>query len=167
MSGAHGSLLLDTCVWLDYYLGNRPGSNDARALIDAVTKTGIDLLYAVTSIKDVYFLVCASVKRQVRQHSGGELTEEDAACAESLAWGIVGNMEENATAVGLDVSDVWVASKQRPLHKDFEDNLVVAAAMRSKASCLVTNDAALRQQCCVLAKSCAEAGAMVESGVWG
>ena len=34
--------------------------------------------------------------------------------------------------VACDQADVWMARKQRCLHEDYEDNLVVAAAQRAQ-----------------------------------
>ena len=73
--------------------------------------------------------------------------------SKETAWACVENMERNATAVGLDASDVWLAHKFKPVHDDFEDNLVVAAARRAKADYLVTNDERLLRHSPVAALS--------------
>ncbi len=44
-----------------------------------------------------------------------------------------------------------------PLHDDYEDNLVVAAAQRSRADCLVTNDEKLLRHSPVATFSCRDA----------
>ena len=49
-------------------------------------------------------------------------------------------MQEIATPVAVDVSDVWLAGKFRSQMHDFEDALVAAAASRCHADVLVTND---------------------------
>ena len=74
MSGSTGTpsvsapsrVLLDTNVWLDAFDGARQRSRQANELIDLCERKGVDLLYAVTSAKDVFYLVGASLKRQVR-----------------------------------------------------------------------------------------------------
>ena len=128
-------VLLDTNVWLDAFDGARPRSHAANELIDVCACRGIDLLYAVGTAKDVHYLVEASLKRQVYA----------AAC--------VANMDEIATAVGADSSDVWLARKYQRIHTDFEDCMVLAAAQRAKADYLVTSDETLLRHAPVAALS--------------
>lgn len=135
-------VLLDTNVWLDAFDGARPRSREANELIDVCVRKGVDLLYAVGTAKDVHYLVGASLKRQVR--TAGEALSEDRARAIAVyAAACVANMDEIATAVGADSSDVWLARKYQRIHADFEDCMVLAAAQRAKADYLVTNDEAL------------------------
>ena len=135
-------VLLDTNVWLDAFDGARRRSRVANELLDVCVRKGIDLLYAVGTAKDVYYLVGASLKRQVRA-IGEALSEEQARAASAYAAACVANMDEIATAVGADSSDIWLARKYQRIHEDFEDCLVLAAAQRAKADLLVTSDEAL------------------------
>ena len=148
-------VLLDTNVWLDAYDGNRLGSKRANELIDCCEKAGVELLYAAESVKDVYYLISASLKRQARK-DGGALSESQAKAVSAYAFACVANMDEIATAVGMDSSDIWLAT-------DFEDNLVLAAARRAKADCLVTNDDALLRHAPVAALSVDDALALMET----
>ena len=50
-----------------------------------------------------------------------------------------------------------MASRQRNLHSDYEDDLIIAAAMRAKADLLVTNDAKLCSHAPVAAMSVEDA----------
>ena len=133
------TLLLDTCVWLDDFLGGRERSADARRLITRALERGMTLLYAASSVKDVHYIVCQTLKRE-RRLSGGEVSESTSLADSQTAWACVKNMSEIATAVGMDASDVWLAEKYRTLHGDIEDNLVIAAAQRAHADILVTDD---------------------------
>lgn len=148
-------VLLDTNVWLDAFDGNRAGSAAASRLIDACVRKGVSLLYAIGSVKDVYYLVAASLKRQVRAE-GEELTEGSVRAIEAYASACVSNMAEVATAVGADASDVWLARKYQRLHADFEDCMVLAAAARSKEDYLITNEDALLRHAPVAALSVAD-----------
>ena len=139
-------VLLDTNVWLDAFDGARPRSREASELIDVCVRKGIDLLYAVGMSKDVYYLVGASLKRQAR--TAGEVLSDGQAAAACVA-----NMDEIATAVGADSSDVWLARKYQRIHADFEDCMVLAAARRAKADYLVTSDEALLRHAPVAALS--------------
>lgn len=145
-------VLLDTNVWLDAFDGARPRSREASELIDVCARRGIDLLYAVGTAKDVYYLVGASLKRQVRT-AGEALSEDQARAIATYAAACVANMGEIATAVGADSSDVWLARKYQRIHAGFEDCMVLAAAQRSKADFLVTSDEALLRHAPVAALS--------------
>lgn len=145
-------VLLDTNVWLDAFDGARSRSRAANELIDACVHKGIDLLFAVGTAKDVYYLVGASLKRQA-QTAGGVLSERQARAISAYAAACVANMDEVATAVGADSSDVWLARKYQRIHEDFEDCLVLAAARRAKADFLVTSDEALLRHAPVAALS--------------
>lgn len=144
------TLLLDTNVWLDYYLAHRTQHDAACTLVQRAVESGAVLLCAAGSLKDVYYVIASEFKRIVRQEDGG-LSESAALVAEETAWACACNLQELATPVALDVSDLWVAGKQRALHRDFEDNVVVAAVLRSKARYLVTNDEKLLRHCAVAA----------------
>lgn len=148
-------VLLDTNVWLDAFDGARSRSAEASSLIERCVSRGIDLLYAVESVKDVFYLVSASLKRQARAESG-RLTEAQANAIASYARSCVDTMCEVATAVGADVSDVWLARKYQRLHPDLEDCLVMAAAKRAEADLLVTSDDALLRHAPIAALSVAD-----------
>ena len=100
---------------------------------------GYPLLYPTAIVKDVFYLTANAFKRDMCNENG-RLTERDAAAATEIAWGCVGNMREQATAVGSDESDLWTACGLCNLHNDLEDNLIVAAAQRSNATYLITSD---------------------------
>lgn len=151
------SLLLDTNIWLDYYLGTRLGHDLAMRLIASAVEAGANLLYAISSSKDVYFLVDAGLKRLYREQHGGRLSEEAALAANEAAWGCVNHLSELACAVPCDASDVWIAQKQKSLHGDYEDDLIIAAAKRAQVDCLVTSDEALRRHAPVTAFSVEDA----------
>lgn len=155
------ALLLDTNVWLDRYLPWRSGYAAAKRLIVNSFEQNQTLAYAVPSIKDVFYMVAAEHKR-AEQAATGALSESAARAATVAAWGCINNMQEIATAIPLDHTDVWLASKQRSLHGDFEDDLVIAAAMRGKVDYLVTNDETLLRHCPVAALSVSDMCKLLE-----
>lgn len=136
------SLLLDTNVWLDNYDGTRPLNKQSREMIDKAFAHDTTLLYPVCSLKDVYYNLVQSMKNASR-NEGMPITNAAATVIKELAYASVKNMAEIATAVGADDSDVWLALKMYPYHRDVEDDFVLAAMERSKASFLVTNDVQL------------------------
>ena len=163
MSADTLKVLLDTNVWVDYYSSAREGHADAISLVELATQAGADLLYAIPTSKDLFYLVSSDFKAWTRKQCGGGLTHPQAAAATEMAWGCLNNMTQIATAVGCDVSDVWVACKRRHLHADYEDNLVLAAAERACANLLVTSDEQLLKHAPVAALGPADAIAYLET----
>ena len=133
------TLLIDTNIWIDAFDGDRKQHMRAHVLLDTAFERGVTLAFAVSSLKDVYYALSSALMRQSRTVNG-VLSEEDARSAEAYAWACVQNMQEIATPVAVDVSDVWLAGKFRSQMHDFEDALVAAAASRCHADVLVTND---------------------------
>ena len=160
MTGSQHSIVLDTNVWIDYFFPWRKRSNDAKRLIDIALQKDVTLLYPVHALKDVFYLATASTKQKTREDSGS-LTESQALAAQALAWGCVECMRENATAIGADESDIWLACKYRNLSSDLEDNMVMASAQRARADFLVTSDANLLQKSTVQAHTIEDAIALL------
>lgn len=138
------TMLIDTNVWLDYFVPGRKGREQASDLFLLAARKNYELLYPVRILADVFYIVSENNKQFLRKHYG-ELDEDAAQSARSVAWDCVVKMSEIATAVGADVADVWYALKLRSLSEDLEDNFVLAAAERVHPSLLVTNDKQLLQ----------------------
>ena len=133
-------LLLDTNIWLDYYMAERPFHDAAFSLVDCALSSGVELVFAITSPKDLFYQIGAGLKRAVRASKGGKLAEDSAIACNEIAWGCISNLDQIATGVGMDVSDLRHAIHDKKIHRDFEDNLIMAAARRARADYLVTND---------------------------
>ena len=131
MTGCPSMVLLDTNVWLDDFIPSRARHDVVRKMIDRLIRSDVTLLFAMTSTKDVYYALASYFKGEVRRS------------ADEAAWGFLQLMGRIATPVGVDMSDYWVASQLKYVHHDYGDNLVVAAAQRARADCLVTSDEAL------------------------
>lgn len=155
------TLLLDTNIWLDYFLGWRDMSPTSRRLVELALNQGCTLAYAVSSAKDVFYIVTSEHKRLERAAEGS--LGKGAVAANAAAWGCVNALQEMACAVPLDHTDVWMASKQRVLHADFEDDLIIVAALRAKADYLVTNDEGLLRHCPVAALDARDMVALLET----
>lgn len=139
MSGQSRGILVDTNVWLDQYLPGRPHAKDSQAFVDKALELGIELAFPAASIKDVFYLAGSEYKRIVRAETG-TVSKADAQAIQRIAWGIVDSLQEVATPIGMDLSDVWLASKLRQVDGDLEDNLVRAAAKRANVDLVVTWD---------------------------
>ena len=68
------------------------------------------LFFPVHIAKDVLYVVQHELKRSVLA-GGGALDEASARAIGDAALAFVRNMTENATAVGADASDLWLADK--------------------------------------------------------
>lgn len=155
------SLLLDTNVWLDYFIDRSAMHDQARDLVVRCTKQEIALLATMSSAKDCFFLVMQELKRMERAEFG-EVSEQAARAIREVAWSCVASMRKLAYIVPADESDMIEALIMRSAHEDFEDNLVVAAAIRAQADYLVTSDKALLAHCPTSCLSVAEALDVVE-----
>ena len=135
-------LVVDTNVWMDYFLGFRPGSDSARTFMETARAARVQLSYPIGILQDVFWFLTSELKRDVRSDKI-ELTEVDVQAIRRMAWGCIDAMREMAVAVGADEADAWLACKYRGVCWDLEDNMVIAAARRAKADYLVTSDHAL------------------------
>ena len=141
--------LVDTNVWLDCYLPDRPNSVATRDFICMAQQNSVQLAYPVHILKDVFYLIQLDLKRMARKNGAG--TESDFLAVQRAAWSCIENMREQAIAIGADESDAWLACKYRLLSEDLEDNFVLAAAERAEADFIVTGDKALIQKATVAA----------------
>lgn len=135
-------MLVDTNVWIDYYDGERAGNRDATSLIIAACEKGINIVYAPTAIKDLFYIIGAMLKEDARRREGN-LKEESTLAIQEIAWGCVENMADIATAVSMGEPQIWLARHFKPRHGDLEDNLVLAAVETSSVDYFVTNDKGL------------------------
>ena len=148
MNGQDGIILVDSNVWIDNYVPDRPCSSVSRSFI-SYARNRATLVYAVHNLPDIFYVIQNTMKRTAREE--GAFTEGDALAIRELAWACVENMREFAVAVGADESDVWRACKYRRFGNDLEDNMVMAAAERAQARFIVTNDHELIRKSTVVA----------------
>ena len=148
--------LVDTNVWLDWLLGSRRNNNATKQFFVQANKHYAKLAYAAVSLKDIYFIIEQDCKINIKE-SGLKLTEGRALAAKEVAWECTDQVRQLAFGVSCDESDLWIASKLKNIHNDLEDNLIVAAAKRAKATALITNDDALIRHCPIAALSVSDA----------
>ena len=134
-----GRLLLDTNVLLDYADPDRSGHAAAFELVNAAYENGVELLVTPCSLKDVYYVSIAAEKRRMRA-AGAEPTESDCAAINEYAFSLVEMLAENMAVLADAPNDPRMAVKLQGVHPDFEDNLLVAAAMNLQGCTLVTSD---------------------------
>lgn len=139
------TMLVDTNVWLDDCLVYRPNHKQSKEFLLKASSTDLNLVFAPHQTKDVFGLVGKLTKECIKRESG-TLTQADASFAKQYAWSYLDYMSAVATPIACDVSDVWLAQKQRKIHGEYEDDLVIAAAMRAGAT-IITNDEKLIKHC--------------------
>ena len=130
------TLLVDTNVWIDYFLGPKETIAQITALYKMAADRGITLAYAPTSLKDVFYII----PRRMRAMA---IAEGEAFVERSLApvaWGCVRKMTEIAVAAPQSLAECEMAWMLRNTHDDLEDNLVIAAAETCNADYVVTYD---------------------------
>lgn len=142
MTDAPKLIMVDTNVWVDLYVPGRPLREASLAFFEAAQRSDVELLFTLEIARAVFRLVAYEAKAWVRQDKG-ELSEAYAHAIAAHSWDFVRDMQEHGTAVGSATADLWLAEKLRDEHAEIEDNLIVAACMRTGASYLVTNDRAL------------------------
>ncbi len=150
------AVLCDVNIWLDFFLGGRTHHEAARQLVLRGIEGGLVFLVPASSLSDFFFL-CRSYFKQKAVEAHGALSDENGTAASEGAWAAVESLLRLATVVGADMSDAEIALKFKDIHRDYEDDLVIAAALRAKPDCLVTRDEKLQAKSPVLALSAEEA----------
>lgn len=156
------TILLDTNIWLDYFDDSRPGFQSAVELVDFAHGAGVELLIAPTSCKDFYYQCAYAIKRDARAN-GKEMTAEISMAAEEFAWGCVQSIFEMATVVSMGNVDAQMSRSVHRLHRDFEDDLIVAVAIRCGVEYLVTSDRRLAANAPVPTLNAAQSLAMLSA----
>lgn len=127
------SVLVDTNVWLDYFMSEGPQLDEICGLVAAAHHSKLTLLYAPTSAKDLFYLI----PRRLRRTEGREGISYRPA-----AWACLRRLMEIATAAPLSFPECELARTLGKTFSDFEDNLILAAAETAKADYVVTQDRA-------------------------
>lgn len=133
------TLLLDTNFWLDLFLSDRPGYEDAARLIEYAVLHDLNLIYAGVSAKDVFYIVQRRLKQIAVEKEGGLSPGAATACNES-AWACINYMTEWAAAAPVGEAQIWFAQRFKKVHSDLEDDLIISVLETTKANYLVTSD---------------------------
>lgn len=146
-------ILLDANIWMDLYFPDRAGHACANELIDLAFSMDADVHYAANTITDVFFLARATQKQALRSE-GLELTDGLSSAANEIAWGCIRNMYEVASPIPTSIPVLFLATKMKDVHPDFEDDVILASAQTADIDFLVTNDKGLLAKAIVPALSC-------------
>ena len=135
-------IVLDTNIIVDYLLGREPGCSDCKDLLLGQAACQHAVYVVSLSLKDAYYLVSMQLKRMERQASG-HLDDSMAQAANEVAWACVRSLVDNVLVLPVGRAESLLALTYKPVHGDFEDNLVVASARSANADFVVTNDSSL------------------------
>lgn len=133
------SVLFDTNVLLDYFLARGESGETSKRLIGTLWDGDYRMLVTSGTLKDLFYLVAAAIKRGAR-NKAGVLTEEDAKTASFIAWSCVRQATELMTVTETGWGECLRAITLRNFHDDFEDNLLIASAERAHIDYVVTRD---------------------------
>lgn len=138
VSKQHLSLLVDTNVWLDYLLG-REGAEDAVRMLQTADAREDAVAVTPSIMKDAFFLICATLKRRIREE-GRSVNEEDARAITQIGWSCLLTMQHAAIVLDQGFQAHLGAMALRDQHEDYEDDLLLATAQDAKVSYLITKD---------------------------
>ena len=119
-------LLVDTNVWLDYYL------QEGKRLVELAEAGKIDLLYAPTTAKDVFYIL---PRRLARRNANGINVS-----FASASWACIEHMMQVATASPLSLAECEMARMLGKRMPDLEDNLIIASGETADVDYVVTSD---------------------------
>ena len=148
-------LLLDTNVWLETFIPNRPHRKDVQELFAEARKHDATLAFSSQTALNVY--------QKVRK-DGKKWSRDQGILDEPMARDCVNEMQSIATAVPTDMGDLYLACKHRDTHDDLEDDLVIAACQKACANYLVTLDRKLLEHAPVKAVTPAQMVGLLRSG---
>lgn len=129
------TFLVDTNIWIYYFMASKPHYKAILSFFETIDRRGGTLLYAPTTLKDVFFLIPRILRREA--HANGHLEETSFA---PVAWACVRAMTEVAVAAPLSLPECNLAWMLRTKHGDLEDNLIIAAAETCNADYVVSYD---------------------------
>lgn len=137
-------ILIDTNVWLDYFLCRDAQTHKAtRDLVVAAIMGDAVLYTSPASLADVFFVLGQEAKGFLRD-DGETVGKERAAAVRESSWASLRAIMELSLIVPLAQAEALSAFTFRDLHDDFEDDLILAAAARADVDYLVTSDKRLR-----------------------
>lgn len=148
--GTHDLLLVDTNVWVGYFLSEEPHSEEVHHFFSDAQERGVTLAYTPATIKDVFYTIPRRL-RLAAQREGGDTNVSFL----PAAWACVRKMTEIAVAASQSLAECDMAWMLRNTHGDFEDNLLMATAETCNADYVVTYDRKLLER---FAPACATPG---------
>ena len=139
--------------------------DESRNLITLMKQREIPVCLTPTMLKDLQYLIAARTKTFLRNEKG-TLDYADVVFSNQLALSKLDWYLDNATIMSETLIDCRMARSMMKVHKDFEDNLITAVAMRAEAKGIVTRDEKFSKECQVKCYTPAQAIQFIESNAW-
>ena len=140
VSGKNLSLIIDTNVWIDYFMRSEVDAGASERLLEAAILSETTLLVCPTTLKDVFYILPRRFRQQdMREGKAGPSYEP-------VAWACVERILELATPTPLGLFECTMARSLRDKFGDLEDNLVLASGESAQADYIITRDAPLLQR---------------------
>lgn len=133
-------LMLDTNVWLNYFLREEGTHRDCEQLLEAAVTHDTALLVSPTTLKDVFYLIPRRFRRQ------DALDGKPLVSYAPAAWACLDFMLEIATPSPISFAECTFARSLKARFGDFEDNLLLASAETADVDYIVTYDKPLLKQ---------------------
>lgn len=139
-SKKHLNILIDTNIWLDYFLG-RSGSSNAASVISTALANDDAIVTTTSIIKDAFFILAATLKRRAREDSEtSKVDEQTAKVINQIAWKCISTIQSYSIMLNQGFQEHLIAMTLKDQHPDYEDDLLLAAAKSSKVDHVITND---------------------------
>lgn len=132
------NLLVDTNVWLDYFLG-RKHAKDAVRMLNKARECEDVVATAPCIMKDVFYIASSRVKKRARS-SGANIDDGDGRAINAAAWSCLKSMQERSIIVGQGFGQHLEAMLLEEECSDYEDDLLVATAKTCSIDYIITND---------------------------
>lgn len=134
----HKNILIDTNVWLDYFLG-RSGSENAAKVLEIALDNDFAITTTPSIIKDVFFLISSSLKRKMKTESVS-IDERNARAINEISWECIRVIQEYSIFLNQGFKEHLGSMMLKDSHNDYEDDLLISTANASKIDFIVTND---------------------------
>ncbi|MDF7665301.1 PIN domain-containing protein [Bifidobacterium sp. ESL0745] len=133
-------LVCDTNVLLDYLLETREGHKKAESLFNAFAGMNTTMMCVSLSLKDVDYLAKIAMKRKFRNDESVLVWATITVLVSQFGWNCIQTLLRIMTVIAVDDQVCRNAVALRPIHNDYEDDLIIAASRQANADMVVTGD---------------------------
>lgn len=133
-------MVCDTNVLLDYLLYWREGHSKAELLFAELGQKEATMMCVSLSLKDVDYLAKISLKNKFRNDESPVVWATIAAIISQFGWNCIETLLGLMTIIAVDEQICHKALALRPVHNDYEDDLIIAASRQANADMVVTGD---------------------------
>lgn len=149
--------LVDSNIWLDYFLRREPGYRDALRFLSLIACSEEACMYTASlTVKDVAYLLSNDMKKGARER-GDKITPDLVSAANEVAWGCVRTIRDFGYIAPVGQREIWNAFMFKHLHSDLEDDILLGAGETIDADYIVTHDKLLQKHAPDICISAAEA----------